>query len=331
MFTSSYSSLQIKSAIDCYDRVKSFRKAAFLTGIAKSTIQRWYNSFHRLILQSNHVKKKARRNRLAIKYPGLTDHIKDLFQESNKLSIFSLKAIQISLKNRHLNEYNDRLPSLSWIHYTLKKAKISRRRFNHVKVCPRSKNEMDLLNESFKKVFDTLHDNEIVCLDETGFSNLSSACYGYFRKGENPEMIHVRSRERSSVIMAIHPEHGIIAGKMQSKAFNQALFLEFLEQHLIPSLPSSTKAILMDNVNFHKTKNVKALFEKHKIIPLYIPPYSPRCNPIEEVFSVLKRIFRGMDPSEKFIDRVSKSIKTLKLYKKIQNHYHHTRSHLANL
>jgi transposase len=45
----------------------------------------------------------------------------------------------------------------------------------------------------------------------------------------------------------------------------------------------------MDNVSFHKTKLVKTLIGKSSNKLLYIPPYSPQFNPIEEVFSQIKR------------------------------------------
>ncbi len=43
----------------------------------------------------------------------------------------------------------------------------------------------------------------------------------------------------------------------------------------------------MDNVRFHKTKEVTEYIINNNSV-LYIPPYSPQFNPIEEVFSQLK-------------------------------------------
>jgi transposase len=49
----------------------------------------------------------------------------------------------------------------------------------------------------------------------------------------------------------------------------------------------------MDNVAFHKTKEIKALLEINNITPLYTSPYSPEWNPTEFVFSRLKRKWRN--------------------------------------
>lgn len=70
--------------------------------------------------------------------------------------------------------------------------------------------------------------------------------------------------------------------------------------------------------------------EANNIIPLFIPPYTPQCNPIEEVFSVLKGIFRSLDYSLPLEDRVNASLDKLKLYKGIVNNYNHTREFVNN-
>ena len=46
----------------------------------------------------------------------------------------------------------------------------------------------------------------------------------------------------------------------------------------------------MDNMRVHKNKEVIELMDKLRITPIFSPPYSPDYNPIEFVFSKLKRI-----------------------------------------
>jgi transposase len=60
-------------------------------------------------------------------------------------------------------------------------------------------------------------------------------------------------------------------------------------------MKSSTgyKYVLMDNISFHHSKEIKELAKQHKMKLLYPPPYSPDFNPIELAFSQLKRIFRN--------------------------------------
>ena len=48
----------------------------------------------------------------------------------------------------------------------------------------------------------------------------------------------------------------------------------------------------MDNLSAHKSERVKELIEGAGCELVYLPPYSPDFNPIEEAFSKIKGILR---------------------------------------
>ena len=50
-------------------------------------------------------------------------------------------------------------------------------------------------------------------------------------------------------------------------------------------------ALFMDNASYHKSKEVKGFYNELQITPLWNVAYSPEFNPIESVFSQVKRIF----------------------------------------
>jgi transposase len=50
----------------------------------------------------------------------------------------------------------------------------------------------------------------------------------------------------------------------------------------------------MDNVAFHKTKEVKDFIKSTNSQTLFIPPYSPEFNPIELAFSKIKTMYRKL-------------------------------------
>ena len=52
------------------------------------------------------------------------------------------------------------------------------------------------------------------------------------------------------------------------------------------------KIFLMDNVRFHKNDDINTIMKDTNNTTLYIPPYSPEFNPIEEVFSLFKSVLR---------------------------------------
>lgn len=154
----------------------------------------------------------------------------------------------------------------------------------------------------FKKQLDTFSNDEVVCVDETGFCNVGFSTYGYFPKGKTPCEKKYPKREKVSLSMAIEP-NGIVHYQKQKDAFNKYTFVQFLT-NMIPKLSQNVKAVIMDNVSFHRSSQVKELLETHNLIPLYIPPYSPRCNPIEEIFSIIKRHFKTSKTLDYFQNNV---------------------------
>lgn len=240
MFTRVYNSLEIKKAIECYDSVKSYRIASKRTGIGKSTIHRWYHSFHSLVIRQPIQRRKKRKRKP--KYLGIIEKIKDLFT-TKKLQYYSLKSIQQKL------DFPNRL-SLTWIRHCLTKSKVSRRRFQQSRVCPKSPSDLSTIVEAFHETINSLSNNEIVCIDETGCSNIGNTVYGYFNKGASPQSFSILKRQRLSVVMSILPS-GVVSYKHQSKPFNSETFYRYIES-LLPCLPRHVKVLLMDNVAFHK-------------------------------------------------------------------------------
>ena len=74
-------------------------------------------------------------------------------------------------------------------------------------------------------------------------------------------------------------------------ALDGASFLAYVEQVLAPTL-SAGETVLMDNVRTHKVAGVKEAIEAKGAHLVYLPPYSPDFDPIEESFSKIKSILR---------------------------------------
>lgn len=65
----------------------------------------------------------------------------------------------------------------------------------------------------------------------------------------------------------------------------------WVQQALVPTL-SKGDIVIMDNLSSHKIAGVCEAIEAVGAAPLYLPPYSPDLNPIEQVFAKLKAILR---------------------------------------
>ena len=72
---------------------------------------------------------------------------------------------------------------------------------------------------------------------------------------------------------------------------NGGWFLAYVQQLLVPTL-SPGDIVIMDNLGSHKGKAVRAAIRKAKAHLIFLPPYSPDLNPIEQVFAKLKALLR---------------------------------------
>ena len=88
-------------------------------------------------------------------------------------------------------------------------------------------------------------------------------------------------------MLALASVKGIHCTASKPGSFNTSTFLDFLAA---ADLPKGC-VILLDNVSFHHSKAVKALAADRGWDLLYTLPYSPWFNPIEGMFSVVKRSY----------------------------------------
>jgi transposase len=74
-------------------------------------------------------------------------------------------------------------------------------------------------------------------------------------------------------------------------ATNRDVFEAYVERVLSPELRPG-QVVVMDNLTAHKGERVRELIEERGCELLYLPPYSPDFNPIEEAFSKIKGLLR---------------------------------------
>jgi transposase len=72
---------------------------------------------------------------------------------------------------------------------------------------------------------------------------------------------------------------------------NGTIFLAYVEQILGPTL-SPGDMVIMDNLPSHKVAGVRDAIEARRAKLVYLPPYSPDLNPIEQAFAKLKALLR---------------------------------------
>lgn len=84
---------------------------------------------------------------------------------------------------------------------------------------------------------------------------------------------------------------GMVAPMVLDGPINAAAFHVYVEQILVPEL-SPGDIVIMDNLGSHKGKAVRDAIESAGARLVYLPPYSPDFNPIENAFAKLKALLR---------------------------------------
>jgi transposase len=72
------------------------------------------------------------------------------------------------------------------------------------------------------------------------------------------------------------------------------VFEAYIEGVLAPSLKPG-QIVVMDNLSSHKGSRVRELIEGRGCELIYLPPYSPDLNPIEEAFAKIKALLRRVE------------------------------------
>ena len=78
---------------------------------------------------------------------------------------------------------------------------------------------------------------------------------------------------------------------------NGELFRLYVETVLAPTL-SPGDVVVMDNLGSHKGKAARAAIRAKGAHLIFLPPYSPDLNPIEQVFAKLKHLMRRDQPRD---------------------------------
>ena len=96
---------------------------------------------------------------------------------------------------------------------------------------------------------------------------------------------------KTSTFVAGLRSDGIVAPVVLDGPINGTSFRAYVEQFLAPSLrPGDT--VVIDNLGSHKVKGVREAIEAVGARLLFLPPYSPDLNPIEQLFAKLKALLR---------------------------------------
>jgi transposase len=132
----------------------------------------------------------------------------------------------------------------------------------------------------------------LIFLDETWFTTSMARLSGYAPRGQRLTAALPHGHWKTTTFIGGLTAGGFIAPMVLDGAMNTAAFCAYVEQVLAKEVREGDLVIL-DNLSSHKAPAALAALREHRIDCLYLPPYSPDLNPIENAFSKLKRLARS--------------------------------------
>jgi transposase len=140
-----------------------------------------------------------------------------------------------------------------------------------------------------------------VFIDETWASTNLARRYGRAPRGRRLRVGVPHGRWKTTTVVAGLRLTGIVAPFVLDGPINRAAFEAYGEKVLVPELRPGDVVIgdvvigdvvILDNLSSPKGPRVRALIEAAGASLLYLPPYSPDFNPIENAFAKLKALLR---------------------------------------
>ena len=133
---------------------------------------------------------------------------------------------------------------------------------------------------------------QLVFLDESGAKINMTRTHGRAPRGVRVvEKVPHGHWKTTTMISAVRTS-GPFAGAVVDGATDTDVFLTYVGQALVPELRQGD-VVVMDNLAPHKHPRVRELIEEAGARVLYLPPYSPDYNPIENMWSKVKSLLRS--------------------------------------
>jgi transposase len=131
----------------------------------------------------------------------------------------------------------------------------------------------------------------LVFVDEMGANISLAPLYAWSRRGERAFTSVPRNWGKNVTLLASMSLEGMGPCLAVEGSTTREVFEAYLEHALAPSLQPG-QVVVMDNLTAHKGEKVRDLIEGRGCELIYLPPYSPDFNPIEEAFAKLKALMR---------------------------------------
>jgi transposase len=160
-----------------------------------------------------------------------------------------------------------------------------------VRAAEQDRDDVRNAREDWKAQQGSFDPARLVFIDETGTATNIARLRGRCRRGKRLVAAVPHGHWKTTTFVAALRIDAVTAPLVVDEPMNGEIFLAYLEQCLVQTL-SRGDIVIMDNLSAHKVAGVRELIEATGARLLYLPPYSPDLNPIEQLFAKLKALLR---------------------------------------
>ncbi len=165
---------------------------------------------------------------------------------------------------------------------------------------------------AFAQYVRSIVSERFVFVDECSTNISLSPIYARAPKGERAHGKAPRNWGKNVSLICAIDSGGVKPSMSVEGAVNAKAFEAYVERFLIPTLKRG-QIVVMDNLSVHKSRRVERLVEDAGCELLFLPPYSPDLNPIEEAFSKVKGILRkaGARTRKALVEATGRALDTI--------------------
>jgi transposase len=131
----------------------------------------------------------------------------------------------------------------------------------------------------------------LVFIDETGASTKMARLRGRAKCGQRCRASVPYGHWQTTTFTGALRLSGMTAPMVLDGPMNHEAFRAYVEQVLVPTLHHG-EIVIMDNLPAHRGADIRTAIKNAGASLIYLPPYSPDFNPIENAFAKLKALLR---------------------------------------
>jgi transposase len=169
------------------------------------------------------------------------------------------------------------------------------------------------LRNAWREIQSQLDPKHLIFLDESGINTKMARLYGRAAKGKRLVAPIPHGHWKTMTFIGGLRHDRLDAPWVLDGAMDATAFKTYLREVLAPTL-SEGDVVVMDNLPAHKVAEVRNIIEQAGARLLYLPPYSPDLNPIEQSFSKLKTFLRKA-AARTIDDLIQKTAEAVDLFK----------------